>query len=166
MFEVFKNFIGTINDEQSEPSEARAANGVAHQYDVSNNDVQMQSQYENADHQYLNGQEDLIRQYYNNVSSEEQLRMILQHLGPALQQQQNTADSLVDPQDEISRNENIVKQLKALQNENLENNINYSLQNPQYNNELLTLLLSQYCQMDPQQYVLTHLNFSVAQCNS
>jgi hypothetical protein len=56
----------------------------------------------------------------------------------------------INPLEQIARNQMIIEWLSAFQNQNLQSNLNYSLNSQQHNNELLTLLLAQYLSGNPQ----------------
>lgn len=141
LFNVFRNFIIDINEEASDLGDQRSPTYNLHQqyphvpsFQISNSQAQHEAIFGN--------QEEMFQQQLQNIENEQQIRALLQHLAPYLQNYHNNDNNPITPQDEISRNERIVENLSALQYENLESNLNYSMENQQFN-QLFTLLLSE-----------------------
>ena len=148
LFNVFRNFIMDLNEEASDLGEQRSPDYSLQQQYLQGANFQMANSQ--AQHEAIFGnQEEMFRQQLQNMENEQHLQALFQHLAPYLQNFQNNEDNTITPQDEINRNERIVENLSALQYENLENNLNYSMEN-QHFNQLFTILLSECLGRSPE----------------
>jgi hypothetical protein len=148
LFNVFRNFIIDLNEEASDLGEQRSPNcnlqqyySQAPSYRIPNSQTQHEAIFGN--------QEEMFQQQLQNMENEQQIQALLQHLAPYLQNYYSNDETPITPQDEINRNERIVENLSALQYENLENNLNYSMENQQFN-QLFALLLSECLERSPE----------------